>query len=132
MSNPRLKSHTISFLMVVTATGPTVTISRWVDFLVLFSYSTSPRRRPARSDRRSVKKKQRTTENIGETRRGLRLCFTSFTELYILKLNVRISQVSSGLKITAGHRTMSGQEDYLSGQNLGLTVILTGTYAASK
>ena len=32
----------------------------------------------------------------------------------------------SGLKITAGHRTMSGQDDYLSGQNLGLAVILTG------
>ena len=31
-----------------------------------------------------------------------------------------------GLKITAGHRTMSGQDDYLSGQNLGLAVILTG------
>ena len=26
----------------------------------------------------------------------------------------------------AGHRTMSGQDDYLSGQNLGLAVILTG------
>ena len=33
---------------------------------------------------------------------------------------------SPGLKITAGHRTMSGQDDYLSGQNLGLAVILTG------
>ena len=32
----------------------------------------------------------------------------------------------TGLKITAGHRTMSGQDDYLSGQNLGLAVILTG------
>ena len=32
----------------------------------------------------------------------------------------------AGLKITAGHRTMSGQDDYLSGQNLGLAVILTG------
>ena len=31
-----------------------------------------------------------------------------------------------GLKITAGHRTMSGQDDYLSGQNLGLAVNLTG------
>ena len=31
-----------------------------------------------------------------------------------------------GLKITAGHRTMPGQDDYLSGQNLGLAVILTG------
>ena len=31
-----------------------------------------------------------------------------------------------GLKITAGHRTMSGQDDFLSGQNLGLAVILTG------
>ena len=30
-----------------------------------------------------------------------------------------------GLKITAGHRTMSGQDDYLLGQNLGLAVILT-------
>ena len=33
---------------------------------------------------------------------------------------------SPGLKITASHRTMSGQDDYLSGQNLGLAVILTG------
>ena len=32
----------------------------------------------------------------------------------------------SGLKITASHRTMSGQDDYLSGQNLGLAVILAG------
>ena len=31
-----------------------------------------------------------------------------------------------GLKITAGHQTMSGKDDYLSGQNLGLVVILTG------
>ena len=31
----------------------------------------------------------------------------------------------TGLKITAGHRTMSGQDDYLSGQNLGMAVILT-------
>ena len=37
-----------------------------------------------------------------------------------------IEDVLSGLKITAGHRTMSGQDDYLSGQNLGLAVILTG------
>ena len=28
----------------------------------------------------------------------------------------------SGLKITAGHRTMSGQDDYLSGQNLQLQI----------
>ena len=32
----------------------------------------------------------------------------------------------SGLKIMAGHQTMSGQDDYLSRQNLGLVVILTG------
>ena len=32
----------------------------------------------------------------------------------------------AGLKITAGHRTMSGQDDFWSGQNLGLAVILTG------
>ena len=32
----------------------------------------------------------------------------------------------TGLKITAGHRTMSGQNDYLSRQNLGLAVIFTG------
>ena len=32
----------------------------------------------------------------------------------------------AGLKITAGHRIMSGQDDYLSGQNLGLAVILAG------
>ena len=34
--------------------------------------------------------------------------------------------ISTGLKITVGHRTMSGEEDYLSGQNLGLAFILTG------
>ena len=34
--------------------------------------------------------------------------------------------LASGLKITAGHQTMSAQDDYLSGQNLGLAVILTG------
>ena len=34
--------------------------------------------------------------------------------------------IGSALKITAGHRTMSGQDDYLSGQNLALAVILTG------
>ena len=34
--------------------------------------------------------------------------------------------MSLGLQITAGQRTMSGQDDYLSGQNLGLAVILTG------
>ena len=33
---------------------------------------------------------------------------------------------SAGLQITAGQRTMSGQDDYLSGQNFGLAVILTG------
>ena len=32
----------------------------------------------------------------------------------------------SGLKIMAGHWTVSSQDDYLSGQNLGLVVILTG------
>ena len=32
----------------------------------------------------------------------------------------------SGLKITAGQRTMSGQNDDLSGQNFGSAVILTG------
>ena len=36
------------------------------------------------------------------------------------------TEIRTGLKITAGHRTMSGQDDYLSGQNLGLAVILTG------
>lgn len=35
-------------------------------------------------------------------------------------------RVKAGLKITAGHRTISGQDDQLSGQNLGLAVILTG------
>ena len=37
-----------------------------------------------------------------------------------------VAQYTSGLKILASHRTMSGQDDYLSGQNLGLVVILTG------
>ena len=32
----------------------------------------------------------------------------------------------TGLKITAGQRTMSGQNDDLSGQNFGSAVILTG------
>ena len=32
----------------------------------------------------------------------------------------------------AGHRTMSGQDDYLSGQNLGLAVILTGRVRGFK
>ena len=31
----------------------------------------------------------------------------------------------------AGHQTMSGQDEYLSSQNLGLVVILTG-HAVSK
>ena len=31
-----------------------------------------------------------------------------------------------GLKLTAGQGTMSDQADYLSGQNFGLAVILTG------
>ena len=33
---------------------------------------------------------------------------------------------SSGLEITTGQRTMSGQNGDLSGQNLPLTVMLTG------
>ena len=32
----------------------------------------------------------------------------------------------TGLKITAGHRTMSDQDDYLSEQHVGLAVVLTG------
>ena len=46
--------------------------------------------------------------------------------------NIEFSMIANlqrkvtGLKITAGHWTMSGQDDYLSGQNLGLAVILTG------
>ena len=35
-------------------------------------------------------------------------------------------QHMSGLKIMAGHLTMSDQDDYLSEQNLGMAVILTG------
>ena len=37
-----------------------------------------------------------------------------------------LAAVVAELKITAGHWTMSGQNDYLPGQNLGLAVILTG------
>ena len=37
-----------------------------------------------------------------------------------------IKGLKAGLKITAGQRTMSGQNDDLSGQNFGLVVILTG------
>ena len=38
----------------------------------------------------------------------------------------QMCRILAGLKIMAGHRTMSDQDDYLSGQNLGLAVILTG------
>ena len=38
----------------------------------------------------------------------------------------KLMPTDTGLKITAGHWTMSGQDDYLSRQNLGLAVILTG------
>ena len=38
----------------------------------------------------------------------------------------KFGEHSIGLKITAGHRTMSGEDDFLSRQNLGLAVILTG------
>ena len=35
-------------------------------------------------------------------------------------------KMAAGLKITAGQRTMSGQNDDLSGQNFGSAVTLTG------
>ena len=44
----------------------------------------------------------------------------------LLIVLVVVANLFSGLKIMTGHRTMSGQDDYLSGQNLGLAVILTG------
>ena len=48
--------------------------------------------------------------------------------MYILQFgkSVNIYLLYPGLKITAGHWTMSGQDDYFSGQNLCLAVILTG------
>ena len=39
---------------------------------------------------------------------------------------VNTRSIAAGFKITAGQRTMSGQDDYLFGQNFGLAVILTG------
>ena len=46
----------------------------------------------------------------------------------VLKVSVQSTRIRarSGLKITAGQRTMSGQNDDLSGQNFGSAVILTG------
>ena len=41
-------------------------------------------------------------------------------------VHLSVGESSAGLQITAGQRTMSGQDDYLSGQNVGLAVILTG------
>ena len=49
--------------------------------------------------------------------------FYAISNFYFL-LNRSVTHPA--LKITAGHWTMSGQDDYLSGQNLGLAVILTG------
>ena len=43
-----------------------------------------------------------------------------------LTIQNRTVAIIVGLKITAGHRTMSGQDDYLSGHSLCLAVILTG------
>ena len=44
----------------------------------------------------------------------------------LVKSGIQIQCLYSGLKITAGQRTMSGQNDDLSGQNFGSAVILTG------
>ena len=45
MSNPRLKLHTaLGFLMEVTATGPTVTTSQWVDSLMFYDRLSLRRR----------------------------------------------------------------------------------------
>jgi len=38
----------------------------------------------------------------------------------------------TGFKIRAGQRTMSGHDDYLTGQTFGLAVILPVTYTAFK
>ena len=46
--------------------------------------------------------------------------------IYMHAIRCKRWSVKTGLKITAGHRTMSGQDDNLSGQNFGLAVILTG------
>ena len=46
--------------------------------------------------------------------------------LFPIVVVVIVIVIVTGLKIMAGHRTMSGQDDYLSGQNLGLVVILAG------
>ena len=46
---------------------------------------------------------------------------------YVRKVSYLSTLITeTGLKITAGQPTMSGQDDYLSRQNLGLEVILTG------
>ena len=50
----------------------------------------------------------------------------SFEVLLLATLQRVVLSLDAGLKITTGHRTMSGQDNYLSGQNLGLAVILTG------
>ena len=42
------------------------------------------------------------------------------------QFGLRVKQRKPGLKITAGHWTMSGEDDRLSGQNLGWAVIVTG------
>ena len=51
---------------------------------------------------------------------------------YILHESKYNFLVMAGLKITTGHQTMSGKDDYLSGQNLGLAVILTGHVHGSQ
>ena len=51
---------------------------------------------------------------------------TSIIIVYMYISPVTFVNSYTGLKIMAGHRTMSGQDKYLSRQNLGLAVILTG------
>ena len=54
----------------------------------------------------------------------LKVYFLNFSYFFIAKKQKIV--LYSGLKIIAGQRTMSGQNDDLSGQNFGLVVILTG------
>ena len=50
------------------------------------------------------------------------ICYFVFTHASLEFLWFSLDS-TSGLKITADYGTMSGQDDYLSGQNLGLVVI---------
>ena len=46
--------------------------------------------------------------------------------LQIVGCSICHASVGAGLKIMASHRTMFSQDDNMSGQNVGVAVILTG------